>query len=175
MLFKKMVLFAIISIFDHYYKFCDVFKVKFERKTIKNVPKPNVYIVKIRNFIPKLPVLAFIRTRLFNKYPNSDSNINSTGSQGRKTRDGLGTKLFYMWSGHVMKTAFSCTLILVLCCFAMLNYSVYCKTARRFLVQWNIGLAEPSDVTFRGFFSTNVFPRIPEPNRELDKTRSCRL
>jgi hypothetical protein len=46
----KMVLFAIIAIiviFDHYYKFCDVFKVKFERKTIRNVPKPNV-IVKIK-------------------------------------------------------------------------------------------------------------------------------
>ena len=62
MLFKKMVLFAIIviiAIFDHYYKFCDVFKMIFERKTIRNVPKPKVS-VKIRNFIPKLPVsLAF--------------------------------------------------------------------------------------------------------------------
>jgi hypothetical protein len=59
MLFKKMVLFAIIAIFDHYYKFCDVFKMIFERKTIRNVPKPKV-LVKIRNFIPKLPVsLAF--------------------------------------------------------------------------------------------------------------------
>ena len=59
-----MVLFAIIVIFDHYYKFCDVFKVKFER--IRNIPKPNV-IVKIRNFIPKLPVFpAYLRTRLLN-------------------------------------------------------------------------------------------------------------
>jgi hypothetical protein len=64
MLFKKMVLFAIIviiviiAIFDHY-KFCDVLKMIFERKTIRNVPKPNV-LVEIRNFIPKLPVsLAF--------------------------------------------------------------------------------------------------------------------
>ena len=63
--FKKMVFFAIIAIitiitiFDHYYKFCDVFEVIFERKTIRNVPKPKV-LVKIRNFIPKLPVsLAF--------------------------------------------------------------------------------------------------------------------
>jgi hypothetical protein len=37
-----MVLFAIIVIFDHYYKFCDVFKVKFER--IRNIPKPNVIV-----------------------------------------------------------------------------------------------------------------------------------
>jgi hypothetical protein len=35
MLFKKMVLFAIIAIFEHYYKFCDVFKMIFERKTIR--------------------------------------------------------------------------------------------------------------------------------------------
>jgi hypothetical protein len=112
-------------------------------------------------------LLAFILI----KYPNSDRYKNSTGNQGRKTWDDLGTKLFYMWSGHVMKTAFSCTLILVLCCFAMLNYSVYCKKTWRFLVQWNIGLTESLDVTFHVFFSTNVFPRIPEPNRELDESR----
>jgi hypothetical protein len=81
MLFMKMVLFAIIVVFDHYYKFCDVFKVKFERKTIRNVPKPNV-IVKIRNFIPKLPVFPALRTRLL--------NIQT------QLRDVLGTKLLYM-------------------------------------------------------------------------------
>ena len=68
MLFKKMVLFAIIAIFDHYYKFCDVFKMIFERKTIRNVPKRNV-LVKIRNFIPKLPVSLACKS--------------STGSQGQ--------------------------------------------------------------------------------------------
>ena len=31
-------------------------------------------------------------------------------------------------------------------------------------------MAEPADVTFRGFFSTKVFPQIPEPNRALEKT-----
>jgi hypothetical protein len=73
----------------------------FERKTIRNVPKPNV-LVKIRNFIPKLPVSLACKS--------------STGSQGQgKTRGDLATKLFLysvnishvvMWSGHVfnMKT-----------------------------------------------------------------------
>jgi hypothetical protein len=64
-----MVLFAIIAIFDHYYKFCNVFKAKFERKTIRNIPKPNV-IVKIRNFIPKLPVSPAFTYALI-KYANS--------------------------------------------------------------------------------------------------------
>ena len=94
MLFKKMVLFAIIAIiviFDHYYKFCDVFKVKFER--IRNIPKPNV-------FIPKLPVFPALRTRLL--------NIQT------QLRDVLGTKLFYMCRCGVAmflirKHAFSCT------------------------------------------------------------------
>jgi hypothetical protein len=104
--FKKMVYFAIIVIFDHYYKFCNVFKVKIERKTIRNVPKPNV-IVKIRNFITKLPVFPALRTRLL----NIQTQI--------RLRDVLGTKLFYMWSGHVlnMKTCFQFHL-LILCCFS---------------------------------------------------------
>ena len=107
MLFEKMVLFgiiAIIVIFDHHYKFCDVFKMKFERKTVRNVPKPNV-IVKIRNFIPKLPVSPALCTRLL--------NIQT------QLRDVPGTKLFHMRSGHVfnMKTCFQLHL-LILCCFS---------------------------------------------------------
>ncbi len=83
---------------------------------------------------------------------------------------GPGYKFISHVGGHVflenMKTCFQ----LILYCFAMLNYSVYCKTARRYLVHWNIGFAEPPDVTFRGFFSTKVSPQIMEPNRELEKT-----
>jgi hypothetical protein len=101
MLFKKMVLFAIIAniaIFDHYYKFRNVFKAKFERKTIRNVPKPNV-IVKIRNFIPKLPVSLALLTYTLIKYANSAIKVLPEAI--RKTRDDLATKIFHMWSGHV--------------------------------------------------------------------------
>ena len=50
----------------------------------------------------------------------------------------------------------------------MLNYTVYCKTAKRFIVPWNIVAVMPPDATFRDFFSTNVARRIHEPSRELN-------
>ena len=57
MLFKKMVLFAIIAIFKHY-AFCDVFKkVKFrrKRKPITNIPKPNTMVYsKISAMLPEV-------------------------------------------------------------------------------------------------------------------------
>ena len=58
MLFKKMVLFAIIAIiaiFNHY-AFCDVFKVLFgrKRKAITNVPKPNTMVSKISAMLPEV-------------------------------------------------------------------------------------------------------------------------
>jgi hypothetical protein len=103
----KMVLFAIIAIiviFDHYYKFCDVFKVKFERKTIRNVPKPNV-IVKIKKMDTQTASFPRITYTLI---------YNQT-----QLRDILATKLFYMWSGHVfnMTTCFQLHL-LIFCCFS---------------------------------------------------------
>ena len=141
MLFKKMVLFAIIAIFDHYYKFCDVFKVKFERKTIRNVPK--CYRLKYEILYPNCQFFPhYVHAYQISKL----SYKSSTGSQGRKTRDDLfpgymhRTKLFHMWSGHVfnMKTWFQLH-FLILCCFAMLNCRVWkhwescIKRTQRFL------------------------------------------
>ena len=53
---------------------------------------------------------------------------------------------------------------------SLLNYSVYCKTARRCLLPWNIGPITPPNATFRVFFTANVAPLVQEPNRELEGT-----
>jgi hypothetical protein len=118
--FAIIAIITIITIFDHYYKFCDVFEVIFERKTIRNVPKPKV-LVKIRNFIPKGKTASFSRISV---------KVLPEARGREKTGDNLATKLFLysviishvvMWSSHVfnMKTWFQLH-SLILCCFAML-------------------------------------------------------
>ena len=107
---------------------------------------------------------------------NIQSQLSSTGSLGEKSKVLNFARVqnlilpictFHMWSGHVFNAVFRKRSFRF---FTILSYSVYCKTAGRFLVQWNIGLAEPADVTFHGFFSTTVFQQIPELNRALEKT-----
>ena len=51
---------------------------------------------------------------------------------------------------------------------SILNYSVYCKTARRCHLPWSIGAITPPNATFRPFLATNIAQRVQEPNRELD-------
>ena len=51
---------------------------------------------------------------------------------------------------------------------SVVNYFVYCKTVRRCFLPWNIGMVNPLNVTFRGFYNTTVAARVEQPNRELE-------
>ena len=51
---------------------------------------------------------------------------------------------------------------------SILNYSVYCKTARRCLLPWSIGAINAPNATFRNFLATNIAQRVQEANHELD-------
>ena len=84
-----MVLFAIIAIFDHYYKFCDVFKMIFERKTIRNVHKISYQNCQFLSHLRK----------------------SSTGSQGQgKNARRLGYKIISLFCDY-----FTCGYVVLFC------------------------------------------------------------